>query len=145
MRALFLDVDGVLNRTGFRPAASTGLASWIEAELGARLQGLVGVLRANVVMCSDWRVGRTLAQLNAELHQAGVTIALHDMTPVIAGAARWREIAAWMAAHRVAAQDIVIIDDEFDMGELARRHVRISPLCGLDDDAAAAVCALFGA
>jgi HAD domain in Swiss Army Knife RNA repair proteins len=145
VRVLFLDVDGVLNRTGFRPEASTGLSSWIEAELGSRLQGLVGTLRANVVLCSDWRVSRTLEQLNAELHKAGVTIALHGVTPVIAGAARWREIAAWMSEHQVAARDIVIIDDERDMGALATRHVRISPLCGLDEDSAGAVRALFEA
>jgi hypothetical protein len=33
---LFLDIDGVLNRTGYRPAESEGLRSWIEPELAAR-------------------------------------------------------------------------------------------------------------
>ena len=37
MRVLFLDVDGVLNRTGYKPAESRGLVSWIEPELAARL------------------------------------------------------------------------------------------------------------
>ena len=143
MTTLFLDVDGVLNRTGYRPAASTGLASWIEVELGARLERLIEAVGARVVMCSDWRVGRTLAQLNAELRDAGLAVALHGVTPVLGGAARWREIAAWMAEHGVAAHEIVILDDEHDMGELAARHIRISPLRGLDDDAVAAARALF--
>jgi hypothetical protein len=68
---MFLDVDGVLNRTAFRPAESRGLVSWIEPELAARV------------------------------------------------------------ARGVA--------------ELAHRHVRISPLRGFDDEAAAALRASFTA
>src|SRR4051794_23453017 len=37
VRVLFLDVDGVLNRTGYHPATSVGLRSWIETELAANL------------------------------------------------------------------------------------------------------------
>lgn len=63
VRVLFLDVDGVLNRTGYRPATSTGLRSWIEPELAANLSALLRVTGARIVMSSDWRIGRDLRHL----------------------------------------------------------------------------------
>lgn len=144
MRVLFLDIDGVLNRTGYRPATSLGLRSWIEPELAARLDDVVRAIGATLVMSSDWRRGRDLAVLRAELAAAGISAALRDVTPELAGP-RWREIAAWLAAHDHAAEDAAIVDDMFDMGPLAPRFVRTSPLAGLDDSAARALRALFGA
>jgi len=144
VRVLFLDVDGVLNRTGYRPAVSSGLRSWIEPELAARLCDVLQRTGARVVLSSDWRKDRELVQLDEELNAAGVACALHGKTPVL-GAARWREIEAWMQTHAVTAADVVIVDDGYDMGPLAARFVRVSPLAGLDDDAAARIVALFEA
>jgi hypothetical protein len=141
MRVVFLDVDGVLNRTGFKPAESRGLVSWIEPELAARVAKAAAEHGAHIVMCSDWRIGRTLAALREALGTHGLS--LHDVTPSACGGGRWREIAAWLAANDVAAVEMAILDDAFDMGELAHRHVRISPLRGFDDDAAAELRALF--
>jgi hypothetical protein len=141
VRVLFLDVDGVLNRTGFKPAEPRGLVSWIEPELAARVARAAAEQGAHIVLCSDWRIGRTLAALREAFAAHGVVI--HDVTPSACGGGRWREIAAWLAANAVAAGEAAIIDDAFDMGELAHRHVRISPLRGFDDDAAVALRALF--
>jgi hypothetical protein len=141
VRVLFLDVDGVLNRTGYKPAESRGLVSWIEPELAGRLAREAVALDARVVMCSDWRIGRTLEALREALGTHGIE--LHDVTPSSCGGGRWREIAAWLAANGAAPEAMAIIDDAFDMGELAHRHVRISPLHGFDEDAAVALRALF--
>ena len=142
MRVLFLDIDGVLNRIGFRPAEPRGLVSWIEPELAARLARAAAEHGAHIVMCSDWRIGRTLAALREALGAHGLE--LHDVTPSSCGGGRWREIAAWLHANDIAAAEAAIVDDAFDMGELAHRHVRISPLRGFDDDAAAELRALYG-
>lgn len=142
MRVLFLDIDGVLNRTGYRPCESVGLRSWIEPELAARLSQLVRTIDAAIVLSSDWRRDREHAQLADELRSAGIDGNLLGVTPVLGGE-RWREIQAWMAENDVHAESIVIIDDGYDMGSLASRFVRISPLAGLDDNAARAVVALF--
>jgi len=48
-----------------------------------------------------------------------------------------------MAERDVSVEDIAIVDDGYDMGSLASRFVRVSPLVGLDEDAAGAVVALF--
>lgn len=141
MRVVFLDVDGVLNRQGFRPAESRGLVSWIEPELAARLAREVTALDARVVLASDWRIGRTVEALREALGAHGLP--LHDVTPSACGGGRWREIAAWLAAHDCAAEQAAIVDDAFDMGELAARHVRCTPLAGFDESAAAQLRALF--
>jgi len=140
---LFLDVDGVLNRTGFRPAASVGLRSWIEPELAQRLSSVLRATGAVIVLASDWRRDRELALLRDELRAAGVEGSLLDVTPTLADQPRWREIEAWMLAHDVGLEAVAIVDDGFDMGALAARFVRASPLNGLDAAAAAAIIALF--
>jgi hypothetical protein len=142
MRAVFLDIDGVLNRTGYRPLESLGLRSWIEPELAARLSHVLRALGAGIVLSSDWRCGRPLPALTTELRAAGVDAALLGVTPVL-GQPRWREIEAWIGEHAVARNQVAIIDDGFDMGPLADRFVRVSPLNGLDDDVSRALVALF--
>ena len=139
---LFLDIDGVLNRTGYRPDVSLGLRSWIEPELAGRLSHLLRAIDASIVLASDWRTGRELAHLAEELRAAGVDGTLVGVTPKL-GQARWREIEAWMTANSVAPEHVVIVDDGYDMGPLATRFVRISPLSGLDDDAVQAIKLLF--
>jgi hypothetical protein len=142
VRVLFLDVDGVLNRTGFHPGVSHGLRSWIEPELARRLSEVIRAIGAEVVMSSDWRRGRELSQLRDELREAGIECSLIGVTPTLGGA-RWREIEAWMAEHAVAPEAVVIVDDGYEMGELGARFVRCSPLNGLDAAAADAIVGLF--
>jgi hypothetical protein len=143
VRVLFLDIDGVLNRTGYRPDTSVDLRSWIEPELADRLGRLLREIEASIVLASDWRAGRALDHLAAELRAAGIDGTLLGVTPVL-GQARWREIEAWMLEHQVAPERVVIVDDGYDMGPLAARFVRCSPLRGLDDEAARAIKLLFG-
>lgn len=143
MRVIFLDIDGVMNRTGYRPRGeSQGLRSWIEPELAARLVALARRVGARLVLSSDWRSSADLHGLRAELAAAGIDTPLVGTTPVIPGE-RWREIRAWLDEHAVDEDACVIVDDLWDMGPLAPRFVRISPLAGLDEAAAAQVAALF--
>lgn len=143
MRVLFLDVDGVLNRTGFHPGTSFGLRSWIETELADRLCDVIRTTGAEIVLSSDWRIGRELEALRDELRAAGIDGTLTGVTPVLERQERWREIDAWIRANGVSLAHIAIIDDSFDMGPLSARFVRTSPLAGLDEAAAHALVALF--
>lgn len=142
-RILFLDIDGVLNRAGYRPQESSGLHNWIEPELASRLSAVLHEIDADIVMSSDWRLNRTLEQIRAELAAAGVTGTLVDVTPELAGKPRWREIDSWLVAHHVDRDSIVIVDDLHDMGDLAARFVRANPFSGFDDSVAISVRALF--
>jgi len=144
VRVLFLDVDGVLNRTGFHPGTSVGLRSWIEPELANRLTEVLRVTGAEIVLSSDWRRNRELQHLRDELRAAGIAGSLIGATPSLGGQPRWREIEAWMIEHGVSHEEIVVVDDGYDMGTLAPRFVRASPLNGLDEEIASAIVALFG-
>ena len=141
MRGLFLDIDGVLNRERFRPEVSVGLRSWIEPELAARLCEVIEVIGVEIVLSSDWRRGREIELLRGELLAAGIGPMI-DVTREIHGP-RWREIEAWMREHGRTAEQIAIVDDFHDMGPLAARFVRVSPLNGLDEDAARKLVGLF--
>ncbi|MGE0869301.1 MAG: HAD domain-containing protein [Kofleriaceae bacterium] len=143
MRVLFLDVDGVLNRTGYHPGASVGLRSWIEPELATRLSEVLCITGAQIVLSSDWRIGREPHHLQHELTAAGIAGTLLGVTPALDGAPRWRQIQAWMDENDVRPEDVVIVDDGYDMGPLAPRFVRASPLNGLDKRSADAIVALF--
>jgi hypothetical protein len=143
VRVLFLDIDGVLNRTGFQPAETIGLRSWIEPELAARLCEVLKATDAQIVLASDWRLNRELAELRDELRAAGIDVSLIGATPTLEGQPRWREVEAWMVEHSLDREAVVIIDDRYDMGPLTPRWVRISPLNGLDDQAAQRIRALF--
>jgi hypothetical protein len=120
-----------------------GLRSWIEPELAQRLTKVIRTTGAEIGLASDWRRGRELPQLRDELRAAGVVGSLLGATPVLAGQERWREIEAWMVAHDVGPEADVIVGDGFDMGALAARFVRVSPLDGLDEDAVGRNAALF--
>jgi hypothetical protein len=142
VRVLFLEIEGVLNRTGFEPPESLGLRSWIEPDLAERLNGVLSATGCDLVLCSAWRDGRTLQQLSIELFAAGVEGSLVGATRAL-GEPRWREIEAWMTLHDLPLEAIAIVDDIADMGPLAPRFVRTSPLTGLDAAAARSIVALF--
>ncbi|HET7503060.1 MAG TPA: HAD domain-containing protein [Kofleriaceae bacterium] len=143
MRVLFLDIDGVLNRTGFQPTETLGLRSWIEPELAARLCEVVKATEAQIVLASDWRLNRELAELRDELRAAGIDVTLIGATPELEGQPRWREVEAWMVQHSLDRDAVVIIDDKYDMGPLNPRWVKVSPVRGLDDQAAQRIRQLF--
>ncbi|HRC57323.1 MAG TPA: HAD domain-containing protein [Kofleriaceae bacterium] len=143
MPVVFLDVDGVLNRVGYCPERSEGLRDWIEPDLAQQLDRAVRDIDGQLVLSSDWRRGRELEVLREELRAAGIEAPLIDVTPVLE-TARWQEIIAWCDARHCSLGQIAVIDDRMDMGPLAQRFVRTSPLCGFDAAAAAALRALFG-
>ena len=143
-RVLFLDIDGVLNRTGFAPSSNVGMRSWIEPELAARLATVLEVTGAHVVLSTSWRIETELEELRAELHAAGIDGArLLGVTPEHDDDERWSEIETWMRDHGVPAESVVILEDFYEMGPLAGRAIMVDPDRGLDEVAASAVVALF--
>jgi HAD domain in Swiss Army Knife RNA repair proteins len=124
-RVIFLDIDGVLapirrwDRYGDLDPACIQVLN----EIAARG-------RADVVVSSTWRYGKTVADLQVILEAGGFTGYVLDKTPIgVLGADRGEEIAAWLAAHDVAG--FVILDDHVAMGELRAHLVLTHPAHGL--------------
>ncbi len=143
-RIVFLDIDGVLNRTGFAPTSAFELRDWIEPELAERCARLLRETGAAIVLSSDWRLETTVDELRQQLAAAGLDAPLAGVTPELHGTSRWREIEAWMVEHAIARETVAIVDDFHDMGPLGDRFVRTDPAQGLDDANVAAIVALLG-
>ena len=135
---IFLDIDGVLapirqwDRYGDLDPACVSVLNEIAARAGA-----------DVVVSSTHRHGKTVADLQTMLEEAGFSGSVVGKTPVgAAGAERGDEIAAWLADHPVAGY--VIIDDHLDMGALRGHLIVTQPAHGLrPPDAARAIAVLL--
>jgi hypothetical protein len=124
-RVVFLDIDGVL-------APIRQWDRYGDLDLGCIrvLNEIVAGARADVVVSSTWRHGKTVTELQEMLVAAGFIGCVIDKTPVgELGADRGDEIAAWLADHPVGGY--VIIDDHADMGELRSRLVLTHSARGL--------------
>lgn len=144
-RAVFLDVDGVLNSQ-----------AWYDAKRarGERLHGAeidpwaVGCLRrildatgAQVVLSSTWRGS---AELEARLIECGVPLNGHR-TPALPSRNRGREIAAWLRRHPEVTE-YVILDDDDDAGSVTpARFIKVDGQRGLQDVNVEAAVLLFTA
>ena len=99
--ALFLDIDGVLNRTGFHPGTSVGLRSWIEVELAHDAMTLESASDAAVDR------GANLALIGDELMQFRRAEQIGARRWRIAGLDRaWRGIGG--AVHSVGERFVLI-------------------------------------
>jgi hypothetical protein len=124
-RVVFLDIDGVL-----APIRRWDRYGDLEPACIEVLNEIVASARADVVVSSTLRHGKTVAELQAMLEAEGFTGRVVDKTPIVApGARRGEEIAAWLAEHAVGGY--VIIDDHIDMGELGTELVLTHPGHGL--------------
>ncbi len=124
-RVVFLDIDGVL-----APIRRWDRYGDLESACIEVLNEIVASSRADVVVSSTWRHGKSVGELQAMLEAEGFTGRVVDKTPTGApGAGRGEEIAAWLAKHPV--DGYVIIDDHMEMGELRTSLVLTHPGHGL--------------
>jgi hypothetical protein len=124
-RVIFLDIDGVL-----APIRRWDRYGDVDPACVEVLNGIVASARADIVVSSTWRHGKTVSELQVMLHAEGFTGSVVDKTPVLApGATRGEEIAAWLAEH--AVDGYVIIDDHADLGALRTELILTQPAHGL--------------
>lgn len=148
-RVLFLDIDGVLNSaTWFAKMQADALSRrpishMIDPDCVARLNQILDASGAEVVISSSWRIVHSLGEINAALKEKGFTGKIIGKTPTNGGS-RGAEIQQWLTAHGRTAEDLVILDDDSDMGHLAPRHVCTSWGVGLTDADVGRTLALFG-
>jgi hypothetical protein len=137
---VFLDFDGVLNsvETFTHHYALHGSPvsgdERIDRGLVARLNRLLALAGAQVVVSSTWRIGRTIKDLQRLLDSRGFTGDVIGATPVLWGSVpRGREIQAWLSRDGADVRSFVILDDSSDMAHLADRLVRTDSQTGLQD------------
>ena len=137
-RIVFLDIDGVV-----APIRQWDRYGDLDPACIQVLNEIVARGRADVVVSSTWRHGKTVAELQEMLEAEGFTGFVLDKTPTGApGADRGEEIAAWLTEHAVGGY--VIIDDHLDMGELRSHLIQTHSARGLQPaDAPLAIAILM--
>ena len=124
LRAIFLDIDGVLNSRPF--VAARDASDWnqlIDPRAVVRLDSLVCRSAAKIVITSSWRCHMPIARLEGILRGHGLKGEILGATPRLTPN-RGAEIQAWLDAARERPEAMVILDDVPDMGHLERYLVQ---------------------
>ena len=154
MKAVFLDVDGVLNYIGC--PFKIGSIYFVDDKKLKLLKQLIDRTGAKVVLSSTWRIGwfdlnndapdsmnaRDFITLERKCHEHG--IAFMSMTPILQ-APRGEEIVAWL--HRWKGQPVesfVILDDDNDMQPYMDKLVQTDATRGLTQEDIDRACKILG-
>jgi len=141
-RALFLDIDGVLNSHDwtvleYKKRLLQGIKKPIYAECDplavALLSDLVVLSHATIIISSAWRQFMSIHKISEYLETLGFNHAacIVDATPVITGCIRGAEIDQYLQEHP-EIKHYCILDDDSDMLAKQRAHfVRVSGSVGL--------------
>lgn len=157
MKALFLDMDGVMNSGEFFERTKgdrEGIVfmgdmdhfmMMIDPKAIARLQRIVDAADCDIVISSTWRklfqastkIAKMLALKGLKSYRRVI-----DSTPIMHGEPRGHEIKAWLDEHAElvkigAAQPIesfVVLDDDSDMDGVEDNFVQTDNSKGLQDE-----------
>lgn len=130
MKVIFLDFDGVLLPLPTNGEFEPNLAPSAEAINNLNL--LVQLTKAEVVVTSAWREGRTVKELEQLLHSWNYKWSVLDKTSDVQGEEdRGFLIQHWLLGRSDVAEFVIIDDDRTDMEEFAGHLVSPSPDKGL--------------
>lgn len=124
MQVVFLDFDGVIiNRRSLMERRP--LSQKADPDCVTALNHITDQTGAAIVVSSAWRLDYTVSELGDLLKAWGVTGSVAGKTPQLGGnTVRGDEIADWMKAQSVHLINVVILDDDADMGWLSPRLIR---------------------
>lgn len=138
IKVLFLDCDGVLNSAQYMTACGGNFDhNQIDPAAVKRLNHITDTTGAKIVVSSTWRLlYDTLDELREALRGHGVTGEIIGKTPTKFNAVRnirGKEIEAWLQENHGSYSKYVIIDDDRDVGLLAKHAVFTEFKTGLLD------------
>lgn len=132
MKAIFLDIDGVLNCR--RTPNPRKLPYVVQPDLLAQLRRILEQTGAEVVLSSTWRYDPA-GLFSAKRYG----IPFVDVIPDLPDRPRRDEILAWLDAHSEVDRFAVIDDEDDELDDLPL--FQPSPATGLSDDVADGVAA----
>jgi hypothetical protein len=127
-RVIFLDIDGVLNRS----SGGTAKDHTVAMDLLNRFKSLLSSTNARVVLASTWR-----HEPNGLQKARDLGIPFDDVLPDLRPQPRGREVNAWLADHPNVKRFAVVDDDDDEYEDLPL--FQPNPRIGLSPDVAAAV------
>jgi hypothetical protein len=137
MKLIFLGIDGVLNCIHLRNVVISGfmgreLSALISPERVARLNRLVHVTGAQVVLSSQWREIFGLERTQAALDDQGADFTLVGHTPVLPSGDRAKEIQAFLDGFGSTLVKYAVLDDNWRVRAVHQYRFVYVP-DGLDD------------
>lgn len=123
---IFLDIDGVMNSSGYKRGmmwgswGNTSAAYLLDSTRVERLNQLVHATQATVILSSGWRTMRGLQATQKALDSNGAEFTLAGETEVLPSGNRAQEIRDFMTDIRAAFRfegKYVILDDMRPAGE----------------------------
>jgi hypothetical protein len=140
---IFLDIDGVLNSTRFIAENTDGegvlivdgeldATAHIDPACVARLDRIIDVTSARVVLSSSWRQLFGLEKTQRSLKTKGFAHALADATARLPGEARHVEIRSYLASLRHEPAFVILDDAEEAGAGFGHRFIHVRD--GLEDE-----------
>ena len=123
MKAIFLDVDGILNNQ-YSCSSCQGYKG-IDDDKLIRLKKIVDDTGAVIVISSTWRLGYNndghyldafWKYLEEKLKEQELSI--YDVTPNIARKHRGEEILRWLVDHPEVDKYVILDDDDYDFWQI---------------------------
>ncbi len=139
MKIVFLDIDGVLNSHKFLYGKNFGCKprteQWLDMldpEAVAHLNAITEATGAQIVISSSWRIAfwQNFDELCEILRKSGIKADIRARTPS-GGDSRGEEIRCWLINQLEFPLTWVILDDDSDMGDLVKYHVKTTFAEGL--------------
>jgi hypothetical protein len=138
-KIIFLDIDGVINASDLPPLYGEGWPeSHLETHLIEKVNEIVKITDAQIVISSSWRIRFNLAELTEMLKNKGLKAKIIGVTPRIKRrfgkvVLRGEEIQDWLDAYPYKIEKFVILDDVADMGHLMPRLIKTEDEIGITD------------
>ncbi len=158
-KILFLDIDGVLNSEKYlfseemqqkeeefcKNHYKNGLPvdfdlafmldgkNQIDPLAVAKLNKIVELTNATVILSSSWRCLFSIDEMNDILQFNGANFKIEDKTPKLYGGCRGDEILQFLSNFSGTVSKFVILDDESDMDPVMEHLVRTDFKVGLTD------------
>lgn len=128
-RVIFLDIDGVLNHKGLCQVLevkcnSISTNERFDPRCVAQLNNITGITGADIVICSTFRVMKSLKSIRELINDnMGVEADIIGSTPILDS--RGEEIECYIKACRHNIDKLIILDDEdVGMGDMLRYLVK---------------------
>jgi len=135
MKAIFLDIDGVMNSTKSSHRLylqGYGYFNGIPVpETVGPLNKIIAMTGAQIVISSSWRKKTNIFGLEYLLFLTGVRGEIIGVTPTIHNVERGVEIQEWLDTDGKDATHFVILDDSTDVAHLTEHHVKVDDNVGL--------------
>lgn len=142
MKVIFLDIDGVLNSQEWYTERMEKESSYdypfdeFSPELVRRFNKIIEKSKADIVVSSTWRIGRSLPELRDLFRFVGIkgnVIGKTSSNEFRGDYVRGKEIKQWLEEQREEIQYVIIDDDNDMLPEQQEHFIKTTWMYGIEE------------